>query len=190
MFQHCKRLLISGQKGFSPVSPCLLLPVFPTPSTSFLFLGLSPFLPPVFLSPGAETGRFPQAPWAEAWWTLSYSKESPTVWNCMLTCLRIVKKNSLSCVAKKLCVSEAQSQNIMSQISLGSFNSGSPRSCLNAGNTGSGASVNSFVPKMAMRMEAEGNVKCTGFHPCCHQNKNDLYFGPPGSTEMTCHLLA
>lgn len=65
----------------------------------------------------------------------------------------------------------------LSQISLGSFNldsSGGSRSSLEAGHAGSGASVNSFVPKMAVRMEAEGHVKCSGFHSCCHQNKNDL----------------
>lgn len=68
-------------------------------------------------------------------------------------------------------------KSVLYQIFLGSFNlgiSGGSRSSLDAGHVGSGAAVNSFVPKMAMRMEAEGNVKCSGFLSCCHQNKNDL----------------
>lgn len=71
-----------------------------------------------------------------------------------------------------LCL-ENQSQSMLSQIPLGSFNmgiSGGPRSSLDAGDVGLWASVNSLVPKMAMRIEAGGNVKCSGFHSCCHQN--------------------
>lgn len=78
---------------------------------------------------------------------------------------------------RKLCVSEDLSQSIQSQISLGSFNlavSGGSRHSLDAGDVGLWASVNPSVPKMAMRIEAGVNVKCSGFHSCCHQNKNDL----------------
>lgn len=90
----------------------------------------------------------------------------------MLTCIRMVKENSTLYGQEALCL-ENQSQSILPQIPLGSFNMGifgGLRSSLDAGDVGLRASVNSSVPKMAMRIEAGGNGKGSGFHSCCHQN--------------------
>ena len=87
-----------------------------------LFLGWSLFLPPISFSQGAERDwAVSLPPWVETWGPFSSFKERTTEWNRMLIHLRMVKKNLLSYVDKKLCVSEDQSKNILSQISLGSI---------------------------------------------------------------------
>lgn len=192
MFQHCKRLLISAQKSlffscFTLSSPACLPNLITFLSVSWLnSISSSNSISSL---PGSGDQAISSAPWGEAWWPLSYSQEIPTEWNCLLTCLGMAKKNSFPVWPRSSVPLKFKVRTLCPRFPWVAVSSGSLRSSLNARNTGLGASANSFVPKMAMRMEAEGTVKCTGFHPCCYQNKNDLYFGPPGSTEMTCHLL-
>lgn len=106
-----------------------------------------------------------------------FLKESTREWNCTLTCFKVVRELTLlvwtrSFVSLRTKVRVSCPRYLWAASTWGI--SGGPWSSLDAGDAVLGASVNSSVPRMAMRIEAGGNVKCSGFHSCCHQNKNDL----------------